>query len=80
MNITTHRIRIHLFGDRKEDYGHISLPAIPGVTLDTDRHETAPATPAIKAVKRKPSGAAVRALSAYTVLRNILVDIAEDRA
>ena len=80
MNITTHRFRVHLHGDRDEDYRRISLPAIPGVTLNTDRRETEPATPTIKATKRKPSGAAVRGPSPYDVFRAALVDIEEDRA
>lgn len=80
MSIIQHRLRANLTGEREIDYHRISLPEIPGVSLCTDRHETAPTAPAIRMVKRKPMGCAIFKPSPYAVVRAALVDIAEDRA
>jgi hypothetical protein len=76
----THRFRANATGNREIDYQSISLPHIPGVVLCSDRQETAPTAPAIRMVKRKPTGCTIFKPSRYAIIRAALVDIAEDCA
>lgn len=80
MSIITHRFRANITGNREMDYHSISLPAIPGVVLCSDRQETAPTAPAIRMVRRKPTGCSIFKPSPYAIIRAALVEIAEDRA
>lgn len=56
MNTTTHRVR-RFYTTGHDDHGdgwkHITLPAVPGVTITTDRSDTAPQARTIRAAIRK---------------------------
>lgn len=56
MTTTTHRVRLlSTYGYKADNdgWGNITLPAIPGVTITTDRSDTAPQARTIRAAIRK---------------------------
>lgn len=56
MTTTTHRVRLlSTYGYKADNdgWGNITLPAIPGVTITTDRSDTAPQARTIRASIRK---------------------------
>ena len=67
MTTMTHAIRRHYrpgHDDWSDGWHNITLPAVPGVALASDRLETAPTLPTIRTPRRKPCGVAKAALEA----------------
>ena len=54
----------------------VSLPAVPGVTVTSDRAETDPKQPVIRGkIKRQPCK-----VTPYAIVRAAIIDVAEGRA
>lgn len=69
MTTIRHPIRRHEARSEGLCYAHVTLPAVPGVTLDTARQETEPRTKTIRSATkpRNPAGVALRAAAARRV-------------
>ncbi len=74
MNRTTHIVRT-CFTDMGNVHAAVTLPAVPGVTVTSDRSDTAPRTKTIRCkVKRQPCK-----VTPYAMVKAALIDIAEGR-
>lgn len=81
MRTFIHKVRKNIIGDRESyDFAKITLPAVPGVTVDGDRSETDPNLPSAKRKQREVKGAALAAKMKVRVamFRRALIEVSQE--